>query len=75
MDNLLKFNFLKGIDAKKNTENKTIDNNLPKSEEISNKSFMINNVINEDKEFNDFLNENNINEKLNLPIKSTKFLI
>ena len=72
MDNLLKFSFLKGIDAKKNTENNTIGNNLFKGEENSAKSFMINNVIIEDKDFNHVLNEDNLIEELNLPIKSTK---
>ena len=72
MDNLLKFSFLKGIDAKKNTENNTTVNNLPKGEEHSAKFFMINNVISEDKDFDNALNENNFIKEFNVPTKSIK---
>ena len=72
MENLLKFSFLKNIDTKNNTENNVNGNNLLKGEENSTKSFMINNVIDQDKDFKDVLNENNFIEELNLPIKSKK---
>ena len=72
MENLLKFSFLKGIDAKKNTDNKSVNNNLLKGEESDTKSFMINNVINDDKNFNEVLNESNFVEELDLPKKTTK---
>ena len=71
MENLLKFNFLKGIDAKKNnTDNNT--NNLLKGEGSKENPLIINNVISENNNFNDLINENNLTEELNAPVKQKK---
>ncbi len=68
MENLLKFNFLKGIDTKKsNTDNNT--NNLLKGEGSKENPLIINNVISENNNFNDLINENNLTEELNAPVK------